>query len=225
MPKNNKAIFKFNGGLGALLCNHCRKIIKIGHEFTEEENQAMKGKAELGPQYCDTCGPNKVTYHNRHRDKIIFEHVGDKVIMTGGSWFRYGWPNVYDTAYEKYVESALVDAGLQGNQILTQKEFEGSLFNTRDEDKYESNALYKLFGRYIYSDMKTICFVDPSGGPYISVGDNLNKFWAYGDDYQDLIVESIRFKTEGTEEKDYKSVVIFKIKKNDTKRKSRRISI
>ena len=208
MLKNKKPIHKFNGGIGATLCHHCRVIINTG--FSDE-------------LYCKDCGPNKVTYHNRHRDKIIFEHVGDKVIMTGGSWFRYGWPNVYDTAYEKYVESALVDAGLQGNQILTQKEFEGSLFNTRDEDKYESNALYKLFGKYIYSDTNKICFVDPSGGPYIALGNNLNEFWPKGE-YQDLIVESIRFKTEGTEEKDYKSVVIFKIKKNDTKRKSRRIS-
>ena len=44
----------------------------------------------------------------------------------------------------------------------SQEEFEKSLFNTKDEDTYESNALYKLFGKYIYSDRNKIEFVDPS---------------------------------------------------------------
>ena len=159
--KRLEPIHKFNGGRGATLCHNCRVIINEG--LTDD-------------LYCVDCGPNKVAYHNRYRDKIIFEHVGDKVIMTGGTWIRYGWPNVYDKAYEKYVESAYMDAKLEGDQILTQEEFEGSLFNTRDEDKYESNALYKLFGKYIYSDKTKICFVDPSGGPYIALGNNLFNF-------------------------------------------------
>ena len=132
----------------------------------------------------------KAVYRNRYKDEIIFEHKGNTVEMLGGSWFRYGWPNVYDKAYEKYVESAHVDAKLEGNQILTQKEFERVLFITKDEDKYESNALYKLFGKYIYSDKDTIDMVDPSGGPYLSRGMNLKEF--FGKDYQDLIIESIK---------------------------------
>jgi len=38
-----KAIFKFNGGDGALLCSKCGRIIKIGWDFNEEEKLAMKG--------------------------------------------------------------------------------------------------------------------------------------------------------------------------------------
>jgi len=49
------AIFKFNGGLGALLCSKCKVIIKIGKDFTEEENKAIKGHIKLPPQYCDKC--------------------------------------------------------------------------------------------------------------------------------------------------------------------------
>ena len=134
----------------------------------------------------------KATYKNRYKDEITFEHKGNTVEMLGGSWFRYGWPNVYDRAYEKYVESALVDAGLEGNQILTQEEFEKILFITKDEDKYESNALYKLFGKYIYSDTDTIDMVDPSGGPYITIGMNLKEF--FRKDYQDLIITKIELK-------------------------------
>jgi hypothetical protein len=110
--------------------------------------------------------------------------------MSGYSpYFRYGFPNVYDKAYEKYVESAIVDAKLESNQILTREEFEKVLFVTKDEDSYESNALYKLFGKYIYSDKDTIDMVDPSGGPYLTVGTNLKSF--FGKDYENLIIESI----------------------------------
>jgi hypothetical protein len=133
----------------------------------------------------------KAIYYNRYSDKIIFDHKEKTVTMTGYSpYFRYGFPNVYDTAYEKYVESAHVDAKLEGNQILTQEEFEKVLFVTKDEDNYESNALYKLFGKYIYSDKDTIDMVDPSGGPYLTVGMNLKGF--FGRDYEDLIISSIK---------------------------------
>lgn len=51
-----KAIFKFNGGVGALLCSGCRVILKTGDQFTEEEKEAMIGKKELPPQTCNTIG-------------------------------------------------------------------------------------------------------------------------------------------------------------------------
>ena len=50
-----KAIFKYNGGAGALLCSECKVIIKTGKDFTEEEKAAIKGEIELDEQYCDEC--------------------------------------------------------------------------------------------------------------------------------------------------------------------------
>lgn len=51
-----KAIFKYNGGLGALLCSSCSVIIKTGKDFTDEELKAIKGKGPMPPaQYCETC--------------------------------------------------------------------------------------------------------------------------------------------------------------------------
>jgi hypothetical protein len=133
----------------------------------------------------------KAIYYNRYKDKITFDHKGKIVTMSGYTpYFRYGYPNVYDKAYEKYVESAHVDAKLESNQILTREEFEKVLFVTKDEDSYESNALYKLFGKYIYSDMNTIDMIDPSGGPYLTIGTNLKEF--FGRDYKDLIIRSIK---------------------------------
>lgn len=133
----------------------------------------------------------KAIYSNRYNDKITFDHKGKTVTMTGyGPFFRYGWPNKYDKAYSRYLASAYIDANLEHDQILTEEEFEKVLYVTKDEDNYKNNALLELFGKYIYSDKDTIDMVDPSGGPYLTIGTNLKEF--FGRDYQDLIIESIK---------------------------------
>lgn len=53
--KRNTAIFKFNSGLGALLCSKCNTIIKVGSEFNDDEILAMKGEKKLKSQYCPIC--------------------------------------------------------------------------------------------------------------------------------------------------------------------------
>ena len=50
-----KAIFKFNSSLGAILCSSCRTIIKIGKEFTDEEWKAFRGELDYPAQYCEQC--------------------------------------------------------------------------------------------------------------------------------------------------------------------------
>jgi hypothetical protein len=152
---------------------------------------------------------NKTTYRNRYGDIITFEHIDNKVLMTGGTWLRYGRPNVYDIAYQKYVESAKVDAKLAESQILTEEQFIELLHFRKDEDSYESPNLWTLFGRYVYSDTESIDMVDPSGGPYISIEDNLNEFWPKGK-YQDLLIEKIEVGFLGEEEME--SLVTFTLK-------------
>jgi len=134
----------------------------------------------------------KATYYNRYRTQITFEHTKNQVVMSGKGlteFMRYGFPNVYTNAYIKYVESAVVDAKLESNQVLTEEEFKEILFVEKDENSFESNALLKMFGKYIYSDRETIDMVDPSGGPYITVGSNLKSFFG---DKTDRIVEKIK---------------------------------
>jgi hypothetical protein len=53
-----KAIFKFNGGLGALLCSGCCVIIKTGKEFNESERIAFSGLGSLPQQFCTVCKRN-----------------------------------------------------------------------------------------------------------------------------------------------------------------------
>jgi hypothetical protein len=53
-----KAIFEYNSGNLALLCSKCRKIIKVGYEFTPHELECFNTngsdpKYYLSPQYCD----------------------------------------------------------------------------------------------------------------------------------------------------------------------------
>lgn len=50
-----KAIFKFNGGRGALLCSNCSVIVKTGKDFTEQEWAALRGEGHVDSVYCNKC--------------------------------------------------------------------------------------------------------------------------------------------------------------------------
>ena len=147
---------------------------------------------------------NVAVYFNRYKDKITFEHINNEVIMEGGNWFRYGLENDYDKAYEAYV----ADGGTESIEV-----FEKLVHQYDDEAKSYTELAKKYMSLVTSSDR--ISMVDPSGGPYISLGMNLKQFWPKGE-YQDLIIESIKFgpateKTEDENEK-YKSTIIFKVK-------------
>ena len=122
----------------------------------------------------------KAIYNNRYRDKIVFDHKGKTVTMTGYSpYFRYSWPNVYDKAYEAYLE----DNAKHLVPLMNFEEFKEEVHN------YKNEAM-RPYAQLVYSDKDTIDMVDPSGGPYLSRGMNLKMF--FGKDYEDLIIESIK---------------------------------
>ena len=144
---------------------------------------------------------NVAVYFNRYKDKITFEHIDDEVIMEGGNWFRFGLENDYNKAYYQYV----MDGG-----AVEIEEFK-KLVHEYDKELLEYTELAKKYQPLVFSSDE-ISMVDPSGGPYISLGNNLKEFWPKGE-YQDLIVESIKFVPQSDEDKDdYKSTVIFKVK-------------
>jgi hypothetical protein len=121
---------------------------------------------------------NITTYYNRYGDEIIFEHIDDKVIMQGGSWFRWGLLNDYSVAYEAYIN----DGGTESLEVFEK------LVHEYDDKAKSYTALSKKYQSKVFSSNK-ISMVDPSGGPYIALGHNLKEFWIT--EYQDLIVESI----------------------------------
>lgn len=51
----NKAIFKFNGGIGAVLCSKCNVVIRSGGSMTEEDWEGVRGEITTPPQYCQEC--------------------------------------------------------------------------------------------------------------------------------------------------------------------------
>ena len=53
----DRLIFKFNGGIGAILCSNCGKIIATGNRIPERFWDAATGKngetyEDIGPQFC-----------------------------------------------------------------------------------------------------------------------------------------------------------------------------
>ena len=58
-----KAIFKYNGGLGALLCSACRVITKTGKDFTDDEWKSIRGELDMPPQYCSKCKTKQTVKH------------------------------------------------------------------------------------------------------------------------------------------------------------------
>jgi hypothetical protein len=54
--EKERAIVKFNGGLGALLCSSCRKILRTAKDFSKEELMYIRGELQyLPPQFCSEC--------------------------------------------------------------------------------------------------------------------------------------------------------------------------
>ncbi len=105
----------------------------------------------------------EVTYSNRYKDQIRFEFIGEKTIkVTGYSpYYRMGWPNVYDKAYEAYV----ADHG-----PIDLEEFKKIVHDYKNESM-------RPYSQLIYSDQNTIDMWDPSGGPYLSAGHDMREFF------------------------------------------------
>ena len=55
-PESDRIVFKFNSGLGAIVCSGCSKTLKTGLEFTAQELASIRGEIGLLPaQYCSAC--------------------------------------------------------------------------------------------------------------------------------------------------------------------------
>ena len=51
----SKAIFKWNGGAGALLCSRCSVIMRTYKDFSEDEKLGFTGEKRIPAKYCDDC--------------------------------------------------------------------------------------------------------------------------------------------------------------------------
>ena len=150
----------------------------------------------------------KHTYTNRYRDAIVFERTNDNtVVMTGGQYFRYGWPNKYDKAYEAYMEVVekleepdynLLVEDVEANTIrsFTETEFVVAMENNLyDTETAKVNPTIKALWKHVYSDKDTIDMVDPSGGPYIKSGYDLKEMVGFPESF---VIKSIKFGDNGS---------------------------
>jgi len=106
-----------------------------------------------------------VKWINRYGDEYIFTQQEDGDILWEGKfeYCRFGSPNVYEDAYEKYRKNG-------GKQKIEwfKEEVHRSIYVN---DKYVGPC--EVAGKYqklIYSDKDTINMVDPSGGPFLNSG-------------------------------------------------------
>jgi hypothetical protein len=122
--------------------------------------------------------PTEVTYSNRYKDQIKFELVDSTTIkITGYSpYYRMGWPNVYDKAYEAYVAD---------NGQIDIEEFKKIVHDYKNEKM-------RTYSQLVYSDQNTIDMWDPSGGPYLAAGQDMREF--FRDSTKPLIIKE--FKTD-----------------------------
>lgn len=141
-------------------------------------------------------------YRNRYGDQITFEQKSEsRIDMTGYSqYLRVGYPNNYEAAYSAYKADCakleepdmdLLTEDVSQNRLreLTLKEFKELVHNW----EIEKNPLAK-YRSLIVSDTTQCDMVDPSGGPYISVGTDLGEFFSgsIGKKY----VSKIQFKSD-----------------------------
>lgn len=109
-----------------------------------------------------------IKHTNRYGDVYEFTLMDNGNIMWTGNfeWCRFGWPNVYDKAYAKYQE----DGGTESLEVFIK------LVHEWDDENSCWTELAKKYQSYVYSDTDTIDMVDPSGGPYITRGNNMEYF-------------------------------------------------
>ena len=95
---------------------------------------------------------------NRYQTELKFTRVGNEVVVSGyGDYYRIGSKNDYSKAYDKYCKSDLFDG-------KSEKEFEDAL--------HSSELLSDNFSKYL-EVAPGISYVDPEGGPFLSVGMDL----------------------------------------------------
>jgi len=135
----------------------------------------------------------KIEYKNRYGDIITFEYKApNKVIMTGGEYCRWGFPNDYTWAYKMYCDSV----GLRVEKIMSLQEFKEQVHM----DRYDSPIGWKNplepFQKYVKSDTSIIDMCDPSGGPYLHAGHDMNSF-GFGR-HKPMIIDQFLFNEDGT---------------------------
>jgi hypothetical protein len=128
----------------------------------------------------------KNTYKNRYGDIFTFTLQDDGNVLWEGNfkYCRFGMPNDYTKAYNQYVnDNKHVQSLMSFNQFK-------DVVHEYDDETHQ--YIYDKYNRMVESIKDKISMVDPSGGPYISVGMPLSSFG-----FKDLKVKDFETKENG----------------------------
>jgi hypothetical protein len=128
----------------------------------------------------------KREYVNRYGDIFAFTMQPDGNILWEGNfeYCRFGLPNDYTKAYKEYI-----DDNCNSDHCMSLKQFKEEVHGYDDETH---QYVYDKYVRMVESIKDKIDMIDPSGGPYISVGMPLSSFG-----FEDLIVKDFAVKEKG----------------------------
>lgn len=120
-----------------------------------------------------------ITYKNRYSDIFTFTLDNEGNILWKGNFMycRIGYPNDYSKAYGEYLR----DGG-----DMEMEEFKDTI-HQYDEDKREYPHVKYL--NLVISNKDIIDMVDPSGGPYITSGDDMGRV---GEEFKGMIVKEFK---------------------------------
>lgn len=128
----------------------------------------------------------KNTYKNRYGDIFTFTLQDDGNVLWEGNfkYCRFGMPNDYTKAYNQYVnDNKHVQSLMSFNQFK-------DVVHEYDDETHQ--YIYDKYNRMVESIKDKISMIDPSGGPYISVGMPLSSFG-----FKDLKVKDFETKENG----------------------------
>jgi len=131
----------------------------------------------------------QVTYKNRYSDVFTFTKTEDGNILMEGKfeWMRCGWPNVYTESYDTYCVDTDTD------ERMTMGEFKTAVHDYNRET-FKPTPLAAKYAPLIYSNKDVIDMIDPSGGPYLSAGQDMGGF---SFSFNKMIIEEFKSVPEG----------------------------
>ena len=121
----------------------------------------------------------KIKYTNRYGDIYTFTKRKNGNILIEGDWkwFRVGFDNDYNEAYERYSNDVDTD------ERMTLGEFKVAVHEYIENQPTEFSKKYR---KYIRSDTSKYRMIDPSGGPYLCSGLNMG---AIDESFEGMIID------------------------------------
>lgn len=120
-----------------------------------------------------------VAVRNRYGEEVLFVRSGSKIMMSfPGKIYRSGLKNDYSIAFEEFKKS---------------EDYAGQSLDWFSTQVMTETVFWMDYSKYLVST-KEVSFIDPSGGPFVSLGTDLGDIHGK---MSGLVVESITTDRKG----------------------------